>query len=106
MLDTLYLENNRLNSLPPQTGAMPRLKYLRLNRNLLETVPATLAQAPMLESLSLEDNPLRYLPEALQAAHRERSGKLKIYGNDATREHFTGDFRFDPRPRPIYWDFR
>ena len=60
----------------------------------------------MLESLNLEDNPLRYLPEALQAAHRERSGKLEIYGNDATRKHFTGDFRFDPHPRPIWWDFR
>ena len=58
-LETLHLNDNELQRLPPSLGSLPRLKEVCLQYNKITLLPAQLAQTASLQVLDLEGNPIR-----------------------------------------------
>ena len=56
-LRELYLNNNRLNTLPPEIGSLTALSVLHLINNQLAALPPALRQLKRLRSLALHRNP-------------------------------------------------
>lgn len=61
-LGYLFLQNNRLETLPPEFCARLTLDVLHLDRNPLRSVPAELFEMPGLQHLALSGTPLVELP--------------------------------------------
>lgn len=61
------IEQNHLQTLPPEIGRLSRLRVLHLNSNELSTLPPEFARLQNLELLNLYNNPLHTLPDAVCA---------------------------------------
>ncbi|MEH2169266.1 MAG: COR domain-containing protein, partial [Nostoc sp.] len=61
-LQTLYLTDNQLSSLPPEFGQLTNLQTLDLRRNQLSSLPPEIGQLTNLRSLYLRSNQLSSLP--------------------------------------------
>ncbi|MEH2307296.1 COR domain-containing protein, partial [Nostoc sp.] len=64
-LQTLYLYNNQLSSLPPEFGKLTNLQTLDLYNNQLSSLPREIRQLPNLRKLDLRRNPVPIPPEIL-----------------------------------------
>jgi len=64
-LNSLYLNDNNLTSLPESIGKLTKLKALYLGGNKLETLPESIGNLTNLEKLSLRMNKLESLPESI-----------------------------------------
>jgi len=61
----LYLDGNRLTSVPAALGHLSSLSELTLNRNQLTSVPAELGNLFSVTELYLDENQLTSVPAAL-----------------------------------------
>jgi hypothetical protein len=61
----LYLQQNKLASVPPELGQLTSLKYLGLTNNKLTSVPAELGCLSQLQTLYLQQNKLASVPPEL-----------------------------------------
>ncbi len=75
----LNLSCMKLRAVPPQIGALARLRVLHLWHNELTTLPAQLGRCVALEELYLADNHLVSLPESL--THLPHLRRLFLHGN-------------------------
>ncbi|KAL3877356.1 hypothetical protein ACJMK2_035078 [Sinanodonta woodiana] len=64
-LSEVYLNENKLESLPDSICKLRRLKILKLTGNLLVTLPKNFGEINSLETLYLEENKLKKLPETM-----------------------------------------
>lgn len=79
-LQALYLEGNRLTTLPDEFfEQLPFLEWLDLRNNLLISLPSSIGQHQNLKNLLLGDNRLRALPQSLGLV-RTLTG-LNVAGN-------------------------
>lgn|GEM_PF-2068827 len=76
---TLNLSCMKLSSLPPQIGALVKLRVLHLWHNQLTSLPAHLGRCVALEELYLSDNELASLPDSL--LHLPHLRRLFLHGN-------------------------
>lgn len=61
-LQTLYLRNNELSSLPASISQLSQLRTLSLSYNQFSALPSTLVQLSQLQTLYLHNNRLSVLP--------------------------------------------
>ncbi|XP_052745709.1 leucine-rich repeat serine/threonine-protein kinase 1 isoform X2 [Bicyclus anynana] len=62
VLQELYLQDNRLEELPPELFSLPALTSLDVSNNKLRALPPQMWQAPVLRDLNAALNHLRELP--------------------------------------------
>ena len=55
-LQELWMENNRIQEIPPDLGRCHALRYCNLRRNMIETIPNELNKLTVLEHLVLTHN--------------------------------------------------
>lgn len=106
-LERLYLDDNRLSSLPAclghltelielslagnnlaqlsdNVGLIPNLEIINLSNNHFEELPPAVLQLKNLRTLDLRHNDLRDLPEGIEQLRRLQT--VYIYGNPITAE--------------------
>ncbi|RDW77484.1 hypothetical protein BP6252_05537 [Coleophoma cylindrospora] len=72
----IFLQSNRLTSLPASLFSLERLTFLTLRDNQLDELPPSIGNLPNIKELNVSQNKLRYLPfEILQLV--SSMGKLK-----------------------------
>lgn len=64
-LQTLYLMNNQIKSIPKKISLLKELRILGSWGNYLTTLPETIGELPLLENLLLPENRISSLPESL-----------------------------------------
>ncbi|KAG0315021.1 PH domain leucine-rich repeat-containing protein phosphatase 2, partial [Dissophora globulifera] len=78
-LVTLYLQGNRLDSIPESFRTFRYLRTIDLSGNNFTKAPLVLFQIPTLEELDMSFNELTEIPEEIGQSMRMR--KLLLYGN-------------------------
>lgn len=66
-LTSLSMNLNKISSLPPELAGLKNLKSLDLGKNNFSTVPDVIASYSNLEELNLENNPIQALPANINA---------------------------------------
>ena len=64
-LQTLYLYNNQLESIPAEIGKLINLQILYVHNNQLERIPVEICRLINLQRLDLQNNQLESIPRAL-----------------------------------------
>lgn len=81
-ISVLYLQNNRLISLPVEICTLQQLKFMDLSHNLMAWLPAEIGQLLNLKELILSHNQLRSLP--VEVGKLFRLNELLIEDNPIT----------------------
>lgn len=83
-LRELYLDNNKLSSLPHAIGYLQKLTILSVKRNNLMSLPSSLALLFNLQQLFLSDNNIREVPTMLGSLRNLK--RLEVANNPFLKE--------------------
>ncbi|QEE14972.1 leucine-rich repeat domain-containing protein [Promethearchaeum syntrophicum] len=78
-LETLYMDNCRLNQFPKNIQYLKNLKNLRFTRNNLPTLPQWLGNLTKLDSFTCHNNSILFMPDSLK--NLQNLTEINIGGN-------------------------